>query len=174
MTPVRTRLLVIVVAAVALLASACGSGGSDAGTAAAELRLADRASFTAPQLGGGEFDSASIQGKATVLWFWAPWCTVCRAEAPDVVAAAAQFDGSVQVIGVAGRGEVPEMEQFLADTGTGGLNHLVDSDGAIWTQFGVAAQPAYAFIDDSGKIEVFVGALGRKALTERMQALAAA
>ena len=178
MTPHRTRLLPIAVTAVALFATACGGGGggggSDAATAATEPLSADQASFTAPQLGGGEFDSESIQGKDTVLWFWAPWCTVCRAEAPDVVEAAAQFDGSVEVIGVAGRGEVPEMEEFLTDTGTGGLNHMVDGDGAIWTQFGVAAQPAFAFISDSGEVEVFVGALGLEALTERMQALASA
>ena len=161
-------------ATVTLLAAACDDGGSGAGTAADEPLLTDQVSFTAARLGGGEFDAASIQGKDTVLWFWAPWCTVCRAEAPDVVEAAAEFDGSVEVIGVAGRGEVPEMEQFLADTGTAGLDHIVDGDGAIWTQFGVAAQPAFAFIDDSGEVEVFVGALGREALTERMQALAEA
>jgi thiol-disulfide isomerase/thioredoxin len=174
MTALRARALVIVVAAVALFAAACGDSGSDDSTAAAEPQLADTAQFTAATLGGGEFDAESVKGKDTVLWFWAPWCTVCRAEAPDVVEAAAEFDGSVEVIGVAGRGEVPEMEQFVDDTGTGGLQHMIDSDGAIWSQFGVAAQPAFAFIDDNGEIEVFIGALGREALTERMQALAAA
>ena len=174
MTALRTRALVIVVAALAVLAAACGDGGSDDSTAPAEPQLTDTAEFAAATVGGGEFDAASIQGKDTVLWFWAPWCTVCRAEAPDVVEAAAEFDGSIEVIGVAGRGELAEMEPFVADTGTGGLQHMVDDDGAIWSQFGVAAQPAFAFIDDDGEMEVFVGALGREALTERMQALAAA
>jgi len=169
----RARGLLIVVAVAALLAAACGDGGSDPDAAAAKPLRSDQVSFTATRLGGGQFDGASIQGKDTVLWFWAPWCTVCRAEAPDVVEAAAEFDGSVEVIGVAGRSEVSEMEQFLADTGTGWLDHLVDGDGAIWSQFGVVAQPAFAFVDDSGEIEVFVGALGRDALTERMRALAA-
>jgi len=169
MTRVRTSVFLMIVAAVAVLAASCGGSGSDAGSVST-----DQANFTAPQLDGAQFDSASIKGKDTVLWFWAPWCTVCRAEASDVVKAADEFNGTVEVIGVAGRGKVPEMKQFLTDTGTGGLKHVVDGDGTIWSQFGVAAQPAYAFIDNSGKVEVFVGALGFNALTERMRALAAA
>lgn len=63
---------------------------------------------------------------------------------------------------------------IAADTGTGGLQHKIDGDGATWSQLGVAARPATAPSDDSGEAGVFVGALGGEALTERMQALAAA
>lgn len=130
--------------------------------------------FEAAKLGGGTLSSASLAGKDTVLWFWAPWCTVCRAEAPDVNATAAAFEGEVDIIGVAGRGEVPEMEDFVSDTETGGLSHIVDDSGDIWSGYGVAAQPSFAFIDDEGNVEVHVGALGEDGLTERIEALLAA
>lgn len=153
--------------------AACGGGdtsSSESGSAAPAESGAP-AEFTADQLGGGELASASFAGEDTVLWFWAPWCTVCRGEADDVVAAADAFEGEVEIIGVAGRGEIPEMEGFVADTGTAGLTHVVDDDGSIWSSYDVFAQPAYAFIDDSGEVEVFVGALGEDALVERMTAL---
>ena len=177
MRPARVTLLTLV-AALALLGAACGSSSSsdnsNDASGGADSVAGAAAPFTAPTLGGGELASSSLEGQDTVLWFWAPWCTICRGEADDVVESAAALEGSVEIIGVAGRGEVPEMEGFLSDTGTGGLTHVVDADGSIWSQYGVAAQPAYAFIDDSGDVEVVVGALGADALTERMQALAEA
>lgn len=156
--------------AVVLVAAACGGGGTTSSGSVGGAGEGD-ITFTAPVLAGGEFDGATLEGADTVLWFWAPWCTVCRGEAPDVVAAADAFEGEVQIIGVAGRGGLSEMEGFVDDTGTGGLTHLADEDGRIWSSFGVFAQPAYAFVDDSGEIEIFVGALGADGLTERMNDL---
>ncbi|MGK2958544.1 MAG: redoxin domain-containing protein [Acidimicrobiales bacterium] len=174
----RLRLPALVIAFAALLAACSGTSGSSDATGSAAPSASEASDgppqFTAAQLGGGELTSASFAGKDTVLWFWAPWCTVCRGEADDVVAAAGALDGKVEIIGVAGRGEVPEMEGFVSDTGTGGLTHVVDDDGSIWSSYEVFAQPAYAFIDDSGTVEVFVGALGEDALVERMTALAEA
>lgn len=192
---IRPFRLLVVLLGFALVAAACSSQedssatqvdssagestpGDDTGptVAADEPGGADAPpTFTAERLGAdGSFDSATLEGRHTVLWFWAPWCTTCRAEAPDVVEAAAQFEGTVQVIGVAGRGDTAAMEEFVEQTGTGGLDHIVDGDGSIWTGFGVAAQPAFAFIDERGEVvDVFVGTLGSDGLAERMRALAA-
>jgi thiol-disulfide isomerase/thioredoxin len=157
------------------LAACGGGGGGGTGEAASSAAASpDGITFEAAKLGGGTLSSTSFKGKDTVLWFWAPWCTVCRGEAPNVTAAAAAFEGDIDVIGVAGRGEVPEMDDFVSDTDTGALTHVVDDSGAIWSSYGVAAQPSFAFINDDGTVEVFVGALGETGLTQQMNALVAA
>jgi thiol-disulfide isomerase/thioredoxin len=191
-----------IAAALGLTLAACGGGGGgESSTATAEAATPDTAAteapgaeapaadpsasqgsvtdlpgkfaFEAPQLGGGTLSSASFAGRSTVLWFWAPWCTICRAEASDVAAAAAAFEGEVEVIGVAGRGDVADMEGFVDATDTGSFPHVVDETGSIWSDYGVAAQPAFAFIGEDGSVDVFVGTLGEAGLTEKMRGLAA-
>lgn len=169
----RSRLVVVLVASLLLIA-ACGSGsGKSSAEAAADGSKDGPPAFKAASLAGGEIDSASFAGKPTALWFWAPWCTVCRAEAPDVAKVAKEMAGKVEIVGVAGRGEVPAMKEFVNQTGTDGFTHVVDADGSIWSSYGVAAQPAFAFIDANGKVDVSLGALSHDALTKRLQALAA-
>ena len=157
----------------ALAACGGGSGGSTGEAASSAESSPGGITFDAAKLGGGTLRSSSFEGKDTVLWFWAPWCTICRGEAPNVTASAAEFEGQVNVIGVAGRGEVSAMEDFVSDTKTGSLTHVVDDSGAIWSSYGVAAQPSFAFINDDGTVEVFIGALGEEKLTQRMEELVA-
>jgi thiol-disulfide isomerase/thioredoxin len=168
----RPPLLLVLLLAFAIVAAACGSSNGDSTAVGAGSGPRAGLDFSAPDLAGGEFAASSLDGRDAVLWFWAPWCTTCRSEAPGVVAAAEDYEGRVEVVGVAGRGQIPEMEAFVSDTGTEALTHLVDADGAIWSQFGVFAQPAFAFIDADGTVDVHVGTLGERALRERMGALA--
>lgn len=119
------------------------------------------------------FDGASLAGGDAVVWFWAPWCTICRAEAPEIAEIAERYQGDIQLVGVPGRGERDAMQQFVDDTGTGSITHLADLDGQVWSAFGVYGQPAFAFIDDSGEVEVFIGGMGGDALGERIDELIA-
>ena len=41
-------------------------------TTAAEPAVPEALQFTAPLVGGGEFNGADYAGKPTVFWFWAP------------------------------------------------------------------------------------------------------
>ncbi len=56
---------------------ACGSNDPDLGTAAATPTSVDPAvpealRFTAPLVGGGEFDGSAVAGRPVAFWFWAP------------------------------------------------------------------------------------------------------
>jgi len=63
------------------------------------------------------------------------------------------------------------MEAFVEDTGVTGFEHLIDTESAIWEALGVFDQPAFAFVDDDGTVDVHVGALGEGELTSRVEAL---
>ena len=123
--------------------------------------------FTATTLDGADLDVSTFAGSPLVLWFWAPWCTICRAEAPDVARAAADLEGQVTFLGVPGLGSEDDMHAFVEDTGTSGFTHVVDADGSVWRRFGVVYQPAFAFIDPDGTVEIFAGALGEDGLRDR-------
>jgi len=83
-----------------------------------------------------------------------------------VAAVAAEYEGRVRFLGVPGRSAVPEMQEFVADTGTGALTHVVDVDGSLWQRFGVVAQPAFAFVEEDGTVETFGGSLDPESLRQ--------
>ncbi len=155
--------------------SATTAASVDAAVPADEQAASLRQTFAdATPLDGVSFDASSLAGSDAVVWFWAPWCTSCRAEAPEVAEIAERFAGRIRVIGVPGRGELDAMRAFVDDTGTGSITHLADLDGDVWSAFGVYGQPAFAFIDDAGGVEVFIGGMGGDALTDRIDQLLAA
>jgi thiol-disulfide isomerase/thioredoxin len=153
----------------AVVAGAVNPGAVDAGEG-----TGGALDFQATTVDGEPFDGSALEGRPTILWFWAPWCTVCRAEGPDVAVAAEGIGEQVPIIGVAGRGEVAAMQEFVADTGTGGITHVNDADGSVWARFGIVAQPAFASVATDGRVQVFSGALGEAGLRDAAAQLAAA
>lgn len=165
--------------AAALLLAACGAGAAETpelGVGAGQASPpADAREAFAPlpetALGGEEFDPESLAGRSVVLWFWAPWCTICRAEGPGVADVAEELEGEVTFIGVPGLGEESAMRGFVDDTGTGSLTHLPDLDGDTWRGYGVISQPAFVFITPSGVVQTFTGALGSDKLRDAAESL---
>jgi hypothetical protein len=90
-----------------------------------------------------------------------------------VAAVAAEYEGRVTFLGMPGRGAVEEMKEFVADTGTGRLTHLVDGDGALWQRFDVVAQPAFAFVGVDGQARTFAGSLDPDSLRQAADELLA-
>lgn len=88
-----------------------------------------------------------------------------------MAAVAAEYEGQVTFIGIAGHGEVAAMQQFVSDTGTGALTHLVDDDGSRWQRFGVVTQPAFAFVGADGVARTVPGSLEPDALRAETDAL---
>jgi peroxiredoxin len=128
--------------------------------------------FSAPLVGGGQFDGASLAGRPAVLWFWAAWCPRCRAKAADVADLAAAVAGRAQVVGVAGLGSGDEaIRDFVTAQDVGGFPHLADDAGAVWRRFGVSEQEYFVLIDASGEV-VHHGPLSADELRRRVSALA--
>jgi thiol-disulfide isomerase/thioredoxin len=97
-TPPRRAVVAAAVASTVL--AACGGGGNDIAGSPSTTRppTSDAptgdanetaAAFTqvltaATPLDGTSFDATTLAGADAVIWFWAPWCTICRGEAPEV------------------------------------------------------------------------------------------
>ena len=161
-----TRMLAVLAASIVLVGlSGCG-GNSESAVETSEIPT-----FASPTLAGAEFTSAELADKPTVLWFWAPWCSVCFAEAPEISAAAAELSGEAEIIGVGALGPVDDMNQFVADAELGQLRHISDEEAAVWAKFGVAGQPAFAFISPDGSVQIVPGSLTAEQIVEKARAL---
>ncbi len=71
--------------------------------------------FTFERLGGGAIDPTALQGKTTLLNFWAPGCPPCVQELPVLASLHETLQGKgIQVLGIA-LAPPEEVEQFLAE-----------------------------------------------------------
>jgi thiol-disulfide isomerase/thioredoxin len=142
--------------------------------AAAGGSVAEQLQFTSTLLAdGAAFDGASLAGKDTILWFWAPWCPVCQNEAPDIAAASTQLPDGVTLIGVPGKSDVDAMQTFTAAYGLDNVDHIVDADGSLWQDFEVLSQPAFALINDDGTVTTIPGSMSTEGILDAANQLAA-
>ena len=80
---------------------------------------------------------------------------------------------SVTFIGVSSRDDIYDMSAFVSANGVDWFTHIADVDGEVWARDGVATQPAVAFIDDDGSVDIHVGSLGESGLADRLDELVA-
>jgi peroxiredoxin len=129
-----------------------GDAADDGVTAPASLQ------FTAPLVGGGELDAATLAGKPTLFWFWAPTWSSCNREAPSVEAAAKKFAGEVNFVGVAWTGDDDDFQGFI-DKHSLTFPQISDNAGVVFNRFDVAFQPAMSIVKADGSIESIAGAM---------------
>ncbi|MFI1940879.1 redoxin domain-containing protein [Streptomyces purpureus] len=147
-----------------------GSGGSGSGSGSGAA-VSEALNFTATTVDGKPFDAKTLAGKPAVLWFWAPWCPKCKAQAAETAKVAAAHQGKVNVVGVAGLDTNTAMKDFVAGTSTGGFPHLSDEKGEVWKRFKVTEQSRYVILDKNGAT-VFEGVLpAGKGLAEKVAGL---
>lgn len=173
-----SRLVTIAAATLGLLLAGCadsgadGAGGTDvaqepsssrstavdATEPAPDDRSTDQAGgtvpatldFTGTTVSGESFDGATLAGRPTLLWFWAPWCPTCRGQIPQVEGIAADHAGEINVIGIGSLDSAEAIAGFAGDVDD--IVHLEDVDGDLWKRFGVTEQSSFVLLDADGTV----------------------
>jgi peroxiredoxin len=81
-----------------------------------------------------------------------------------------QFDGKVQIIGVAWNGTEQSMQEFI-DKHQITFPNIKDNDGVIFAQFKVPYQPAWVFVQQNGTSQTSIGAMDEVALSAALTQL---
>lgn len=162
------RPVIAALIAVVLFAGACsgdddgkdsdGSVGFKEGNGSV-LVLPSEDREVAPELSGTTLDGAELAladfaGQVIVLNVWGSWCAPCRAEAPALVAAAAQLP-DVQFIGINTRDLDPAPAQAFVRAFDVEYPNIYDPDGALLLGFGQVppkAIPSTLVIDENGRV----------------------
>lgn len=107
--------------------------------------------FALPTLTGGAVDKASLQGKPTLVVFWAPWCGVCRAESPNISRVQELVGARANVISVVSDYDgTASIQRFVDDRG---VDYPVLLGGTRTArEWGVRAFPSIFFLDEEGQI----------------------
>ena len=164
--------------ALAIILVGCGGGiGADTATGTdASKALAPDFSFTLYQgestLGATTLDLSDLQGRPTVLNFWAGLCPPCRAELPDLQLFYEDFNDQVTVVGIdlgkfTGLGNQDDAENLLRELAINYPNGFT-SDDRVVRRYKVLSMPTTVFINSKGEVfKKWNGALNRDILTEQ-------
>lgn len=123
--------------------------------------------FTATTVSGEAFEGASLAGRPTLLWFWAPWCPTCRGQIPQVEGIAADHAGELNVIGVGSLDSAEAIAGFAGDVDD--VVQLEDVDGELWKRFGVTEQSSFVLLDADGTVVFEAGYGGTDDLDVRVE-----
>ena len=116
------------------------------------VSVAEALSVTMPTVSGEEIDVSQFLGQDFVLWFWAPWCSWCNAEAPRVRTLAQEFGDEVEVVGIAGVSDQASMANFVDRHELHDITHIADFEGRFWFNLDVTYQPWWMFVNDNGEV----------------------
>lgn len=150
-----TRKLVFLLPAVlfvALLAAFALGLGHDPHLLPSALIDRPAPDFSLPALyqGAEGFTRKDLDGRVTLVNFFASWCAPCREEQPALMSLAHR--PGVSLDGIAYKDKPEESRRFLDRFGNPYSRTGVDRDGATAIDFGVYGVPETYVVDGSGRI----------------------
>ncbi|WP_342372897.1 TlpA disulfide reductase family protein [Propioniciclava soli] len=112
--------------------------------------------ITGELLDGTAFDSAELAGTVIVYNVWGSWCNPCRKEAPALVGAAEETEGTAVFVGLNTRDPDPaQAEAFVRAFDVPYVN-VYDPDGRELLKFGAqlpaSAIPSTLVVDAEGRV----------------------
>ena len=125
--------------------------------------------FTLTDLEGNSVTLSDFRGKVVFINFWATWCPPCRAEMPDMEAIYQEYKSKdVVVIGVDLLEDENEVRQYVQQGGFS-WTFVIDTTGAVATNYGITAIPTSLFLDKEGVIRaVSIGAMTKRAMESKL------
>ena len=162
--------LLVALAALPLLLTGCSDleSAGDKGFVSAEGRVkqvaatdrGDPVELEGEDLDGSPLSLADLRGKPAVVVVWGSWCTPCRAEAPDVVAAAKELEGTAEFVGINSRDPSPDQARAFARNFELPYPSFYSPDGEAMLAFTGTlppqAIPSFAVLDDEGRIAAVI------------------
>ncbi len=181
MTPTAPRAgarrLLPLLAALALVLTACGGAPTSASPGASTIIIGSpligtpAPTLVGTTLDGAAFDLAALRGKPVLVNFWASWCGPCRDEFPILEDAAARHaaDG-LEVVGVLYKDD-PEPARAFVEEQAATWQTVTDPERAIGPTWKVLAPPQTFFVDAEGVIrDVQIGQVRDAAELDRLLA----
>jgi cytochrome c biogenesis protein CcmG, thiol:disulfide interchange protein DsbE len=109
---------------------------------------------------------AQVRGTPAVMNVWASWCVPCRAEAPELAAAAERYGSRIQFLGIDVLDNRADARAFMAEFGWT-YPSVFDAAHAIPTSLGHSGQPVTLFYAADGTL---VDAVDGQISTARLDA----
>lgn len=149
----------------ALALPACGSESSGsaappasgAATTASDTREQQRSAPRLPDvrvkdLAGGEVTVSALapSERPLLVWFWAPHCPSCNAEAPEVESFSRRVRSELTVVGLGAQDSEEMAQDFVREHELKTPRMLYDASFESWAHFGINGQPAAILFDRKG------------------------
>jgi peroxiredoxin len=140
----------ILLAAVGLALVLTSSGGrATGGTDGARRALPELAIARLDGDGQLALSQLAAAKTPTLLWFWAPWCSVCNGEAAEIQQLAAETD-AFNVVAIGGRDDLANAPAFVEQHGMTAPTMLFDETMQVWEHYRIPGQPGAILLDTDG------------------------